>query len=79
MIGDLISTADPLEIHSKFKENRLSGQKFLRLRRAKKGCALRAQPESATLAVTIIPVSPQWESPPRESTQLLSRSASPTG
>ena len=61
MIMDLTSTAQPLKSHLNFKENGILGQNFLRLRRAKRGFAWETvpdSPESATLAVTIIPVSP---------------------
>ena len=53
--------AHPLKSHSKIEENGLWAQIFPRLRRAKRGFALRSvphSPESATLAVTIIPVTP---------------------
>ena len=62
MIMDLTSTAHPLKSHLNFKGNGISGQNFLRLRRAKRGFAWETvpdSPESATLAVTIIPVSPE--------------------
>ena len=57
MIRGLTSTAPSLKKHSKIKENGLSGQTFLRLRRAKWCFALGNvphAPESATLTVTII-------------------------
>ena len=62
MIRDLTSQAQPLKIHSKFKGKGPSGQSFLRLRRAKRGFAFGSvlhRPKSATLAVAIIPVTPQ--------------------
>ena len=65
MIRDLTSQAQPLKNHSKFKGKGLSGQSFLRLRRAKRGFAFGSvlhSPKSATLAVAIIPVTPQEES-----------------
>ena len=51
----------PLKNHSKFSKTALWPQNFLRLRRAKGGFALGNvphAPESATLTVTIIPVTP---------------------
>ena len=60
MIMDLTSTAHPLKSHLNFKENGIPGQIFLRLRRAKRRFAkgnVPDSPKSATLAVTIIPVS----------------------
>ena len=68
MIRGLTSTAPSLKKHSKIKENGLSGQSFLRLRRAKGGFALGNvphTPESATLTVTIIPVALDPPSKPR--------------
>ena len=61
--------SQPFKNHSIFSKMAFGVQNFLRLRRAIKGFAFGTvldRPESATLAVTIIPVSPQWESPPRE-------------
>ena len=61
MIRGLTSTAPSLKKHSKIKENGLSGQNFLRLRRAKGSFAfgnVHHAPESATLTVPIIPVTP---------------------
>ena len=61
--------AHPLKNHSNFSKTALWPQKFPRLRRAKRRFAFGTvlhSPESATLAVTITPVSPEGESPPRE-------------
>ena len=51
----------PLKNHSKFSKTALWHQNFLRLRRAKRGFAFGTvphSPESATLTVIIIPVTP---------------------
>ena len=59
----------PLKNHSKFSKTALWPQNFLRLRRAKRGFAYGTvphSPESATLTVTIIPVTPDSSSKPRE-------------
>ena len=60
-IWGLTTMAHPLKNHSKIEETGLWAQICPRLRRAKRGFALRSvphSPESATLAVTIIPVTP---------------------
>ena len=56
-----LSTFQAAQIRSKFKENGFRAQNFLRLRRAERGfafVAVKLTPKSATLTVTIIPVSP---------------------
>ena len=56
-----MSTLRVAQIRSKIKENGFRAQNFLRLRRAERGFAFGAvllTPKSATLTVTIIPVSP---------------------
>ena len=55
-----MSTLRVAQIRSKIKENGFRAQNFLRLRRAERGFAFGAvllTPKSATLTVTIIPVS----------------------
>ena len=57
-----MSTLRVAQIRSKIKENGFRAQNFLRLRRAARGFAfgtVLVSPKSATLAVTIIPVSPE--------------------
>ena len=57
----------PLKNHSKFSKTALWPQNFLRLRRAKRGFAFGTvphSPESATLTVIIIPVTPDSSSKP---------------
>ena len=60
-----MSTLREAQIRSKIKENGFRAQNFLRLRRAERGFAFGAvllTPKSATLTVTIIPVTPaEWE------------------
>ena len=59
MIMDLATMAHTPKNHSKISKMAYYGQNFLRLRRAKRGFAFGTVPhipESATLAVTIIPV-----------------------
>ena len=60
--------AHPLKNHSKISKTALWPQNFLRLRRAERGFAfgtVLVSPKSATLTVTIIPVSPEGGSLPR--------------
>ena len=60
------TSSNPLKNHSKIKENGFRAQNFPRLRRAERGFAFGAvllTPKSATLTVTIIPVSPEGGAP----------------
>ena len=62
------TSSNPLKNHSKIKENGFRAQNFPRLRRAERGFAfgtVLVSPKSATLTVTIIPVSPEGGSPPQ--------------
>ena len=57
-----MSTLRVAQIRSKIKENGFRAQHFPRLRRAERGFAfgtVLVSPKSATLTVTIIPVSPE--------------------
>ena len=55
-ILDLMAKAHPLKKHSKLQYNGSLGPKFSSPAARFKGLRLGASPESATLAVTIIPV-----------------------
>ena len=63
-----MSTLRVAQIRSKIKENGFRAHNFPRLRRAERGFAfgtVLVSPKSATLTVTIIPVSPEGGSPPQ--------------
>ena len=69
MIMDLATMAHPPKNHSKLSQNGISGQNFLRLRRAKRGFAYGTvldNPGSATLVGTLIPVGSEGWCPPRD-------------
>ena len=75
MILGIVGHSDVHSKHAtKFSKKAFRAPKFRRLRRAIRGFAfgtVSSSPESATLAVTIIPVSPERESPPRDSCKRL--------